>query len=214
MARFSMSMGKMKWKRAAPLRIPRNPQSAPMILDDRLADGQPHSHAVGLVVKNRSKTRSITSAGMPLPLSHNVNHDALSARRQAVRTVSRRGRGSESRIASKPLRIRFTTTCSIWMRSPRTEGNGSVNSKHTSAWAIRASMLHQPGHVADDRVKVHQRLHGLGLRDEPPQAANNLGRPVGLFAHLKECGRAALSDRLRGRNAAAACRPGRNWKWR
>ena len=47
-ARALQVNGQGEMEGAAPLRIRRNPERSAMILDDRLADGQSHSHAAKL----------------------------------------------------------------------------------------------------------------------------------------------------------------------
>ena len=126
-----------------------------------------------------------------------------------MRIVSRRRLGIGIRAcASKALRIRFTSTCSSWMRSPTTGGSGSVSSKSTSAVGHPRVDVHQFGHFANQGVDVDHRLQGLGLGDEAPQAADDLRGPVGLLGHLVQRGQQFL-----GRRRATPGRSSRLQAW-
>ena len=111
-------MGKVKWNVLPRVAIRRDPQPAPVTLDDRLADGQPHSHPVGLGGEEPIEDAIDQAAGMPLPLSHRSTTTLHPVEGRANREPARPGRRIAHRL--KALRIRLASTCSIWMRSPTT----------------------------------------------------------------------------------------------
>ena len=150
---------------------------------------------ISLVVKNGSKIFSISSGGMPWPVSR-TSISTWSPAGVPPRPSAEAGPGSvtfsvriislpPSGIASRALTARFTITCSNWLTSAFT---GQTSRPCFSSRATRSPSSRLSRSVSSDNAFPdvhHLRAQGLPAR-ERQELADEARRPVGVLLDLHD----------------------------
>jgi hypothetical protein len=162
-----------------------------VIVDDGLADGEPHAHAglLGGVEGIEQVLHALRRDAGPLSRTPTTAH----RRSTRVRDASRRSAGGCSSSASRALRTRFSSTCSICTRSTLTGISPSARSCSMLQIELAGLELDEAADLAHQIVEIHHRARRRLLAHQRPQPADDLAGALGLAGDLAH----GLHQRLR-----------------
>ena len=159
----------------------------------------------GLVVKKGSKILAISSSPMPFPRSRTKTSMVCSSHRR-VPMLSTRCSSGTPYIDSKPLRARFTTTCSIWIGSAVTGAMWRQLTDDFGANLLQFQAVDR-NRLADQIVQRNGGNVRAGFLHEVADPAEDFRGPVGLVRNVFQ-GRQDFAVMFRTLEHAANAPPG------